>query len=153
ISFGTRLLLLWSAVAIMPLVALLAVALNFDERVGDYAELRRLSYLVAVVGSLSGGFIYLIVGRDISHWLRVHERATEKIAEENFNVRIDEQRPDEFGHLTDNFNDMAMALSRGRQLRDTFGQMVHPEVRDEIMQRFTGLGGEVKEVTVLFADI
>src|SRR6185436_2348087 len=58
-----------------------------------------------------------------------------------------------WGQLTDRFNDMAGALQKGEQLRQTFGQFVSPEVRDEILEHYPDLGGEVREVTVVFADI
>jgi adenylate cyclase len=48
---------------------------------------------------------------------------------------------------------MAAALRRARDEYETFGQIVSPPVRNAILQRYPGLGGEVKEITVLFADI
>jgi adenylate cyclase len=48
---------------------------------------------------------------------------------------------------------MAAALESAQRLRETFGQFVSPDVRDEILRRHPGLGGEVAEVTVLFADM
>src|SRR5262245_46019023 len=48
---------------------------------------------------------------------------------------------------------MADALQRGKLVRDTFGHFVVPDVRDQILERYRGLGGEVHEITVLFADI
>jgi adenylate cyclase len=155
ISFPMRLFLLWSAVALMPLVALLAVVLNFRPQPQDMAELGGLARGVAIVGIVSGGLISWIVGRDLFRWVRTHAEATEQIAQENFDVRVAEKRPDEWGRLTDRFNDMAVALGRARQLHETFGVVLGPEVRDEILDRYPGgeLGGEVQEVTVLFADI
>jgi adenylate cyclase len=153
IPFGIRLALLWTAVAVMPLVALLAVALNVDPHDADYSDLRGLAALVAVCGVLSGGFISFLVGKDLFGWLRRHGEATEQIARENFDTRVPDKRPDEWGRLSDRFNDMAMALGRARAVHETFGQVVGPEVRDEIMERYHRLGGQVQEVTVLFADI
>jgi adenylate cyclase len=50
---------------------------------------------------------------------------------------------------------MAVALGRARQVYQTFGQFVGPETRDEILDRYSGgeSGGEVRDVTILFADI
>src|SRR3712207_8570184 len=59
-----------------------------------------------------------------------------------------EKRPDEWGKLTDRFNDMAGALEEAEQMRETFGQVVHPDVRDAILKRYPGIDGEVAEVTV-----
>jgi adenylate cyclase len=48
---------------------------------------------------------------------------------------------------------MSAALERARVMREAFGQFLRPDVRDEVVDRFPGIGGEVQEVTVLFADI
>ena len=48
---------------------------------------------------------------------------------------------------------MAAALQQAQQEHQTLGQVVGPEVRDQIMRRYPTLGGEVQEITVLFADI
>ena len=48
---------------------------------------------------------------------------------------------------------MVFALGRARQMRETFGQFVDPEIRDDVMENYPGIGGELKEMTVLFADI
>jgi adenylate cyclase len=146
IPFRVRLLLLWSAVAIMPLVAVVAVALN---------NLGWVAGVVGGVGALSGGLIFWIVGRDLHNWVNTHDQATQQIAQENFDVRIQGKRPDDWGRLSDRFNDMAVALGRARQLHQTFGHFVGPETRDEIVDRYSSgeLEGELREVTILFADI
>lgn len=147
IPFGVRMLGLWLAVGVMPLAAVSAMA-YYSEPAQQSSTLA-----VAVVGLISGFLIFGFVRSDIQHWIRVHAASTEEIAREHFDVRVTEQRPDEWGRLTDRFNDMAAALGRGQQLRETFGQFVNPEVRDEIVRRYPGLQVSVQEITVLFADI
>jgi adenylate cyclase len=147
IPFGVRMAGLWLAVGVMPLAAVTAIA--YDAQPGRQWP----TLLVAAAGLLSGMLIFGLVRGDIQHWIKVHAAATAAIAKENFSVRVEEQRPDEWGRLTDHFNDMAAALGRGQVLRETFGQFVSPQVRDEIMERFPGLEGSVQEITVLFADI
>jgi adenylate cyclase len=153
ISFGIRLLILWSSVA-MPLVALLMVALSFGSmQPGAAAEVRTLPLMVALVGMVYGMVVFWFVGRDIYLWVVAQAVATEQIELGNYEVHIQQKRPDEWGRLTDRFNDMVAALSRARQVRETLGQFINPEVRDDILQNYPGLGGHVQEVTVLFADI
>lgn len=154
VSLGWRVMLLWGAMALVPLLALLAVALNFTEgRQQHFDDLRQLATGVTVVGLPFSAFLMWMMGRNLLNWVRAHSQATREVAAGNFGVRIGEQRPDEWGQLTDGFNDMTAALERGEQLRETFGQFVSPDVRDEILERYPDLGGEVQVVTVLFADI
>jgi adenylate cyclase len=152
ISFRTRLRLLWMAVAVMPLVALLVVAGNFLSPLHDKGELVLLAWAVGLVGAFFGGFIFWIGGYNILQWIRAHEAATEELKRENFDYRIADKRPDEWGKLTDRFNDMAAELGRGKEVRETLGQVVGPDVGEVILKLYPG-DGSVHEITVLFADI
>jgi adenylate cyclase len=153
ITFRQRMILYWIAVALVPLTALLVIELNASAAHALWLDdLRRLALGVTVVGVVSSAIIGSITGRTLLTWLKAHAAATDQLAAGNFDHRIDEKRPGEFGRLTDRFNDMAAQLARARLERDTFGQMVGPEVRDEL-HRYPGLGGEVEQVTVMFIDI
>ena len=145
IPYQQRLIGLWLAIACMPLFALF-VALWDQEN-----SKLTLALFAAVVGSSFG--IFGLVGRDLLWWVNDHAAAMAEISRGNFDVRIAGQRPDEWGRLTNHFNDMAAALGRARQLRETFGQFSSPEVLDEIIERMPGLEVTVQEITVIFADI
>ncbi len=150
LPFQLRLWLLWWAVALGPIVVLGLIAANLVVR---ESALIPLVLGVVAFGIFTGWIIMRAVGNDLGHWLTTHTAATREIARENFDARIAELRSDEWGRLTDSFNQMAQDLSRGRHVHDTFGHFVGVEVRDEILQHFTGIGGNVQEITVMFADI
>jgi adenylate cyclase len=154
VPLRARLLMYWTATAVVPLVALLAVALNFSpERAQHFEVLRQLSLGVAIVGVACSGLIAWLVGRSLVTWVDAHAQATEHVTMGHYDFAIADQRPDELGQLTDRFNDMAAGLGRARKLRETFGQFVGPHVRDEVLESYPGLGGELREITALFADI
>ncbi len=117
------------------------------------SELYLLTAEVVLFSIVIGAIIFQVVGADLASWLESHMRATQEIAAENFDYRISQLRSDEWGNLTDSVNAMALDLSKGRHLHETFGRFVGPEVRDEILKRFTQLGGNVQVITVMFADI
>jgi len=153
LPFGFRLGLLWSALA-FPLVALWLVVMNFN--VGDFDDepLEALATNVMVIGGLSGLFVFTLVGYDLWKWVTAHALVTEQVEMGNYDVHIDERRPDEWGQLTDRFNDMVSALGRAKQMRETFGQFISPALRDLVMQHYAGVeDGEIQEVTVMFVDI
>ena len=84
--------------------------------------------------------------------------ASKRIKEGDYKTRTGIVTSDELGILADSFNDMADSLAEKEFMRDTFGKIVDPEVRDYLMKEkgnvgFAGLGGETREVTVLFCDI
>ncbi len=112
ITFRQRLLLYWLAIALVPLTALLVVMLNCTTEHSDWlADLRRLALGVMVVSVASSVVIGAVTGRTLLTWLKDHAQATEQIAAGNYDYRIDEKRPAEFGRLTDRFNDMAFQLA------------------------------------------
>lgn len=62
---------------------------------------------------------------------------------------------DEVGELTTAFNAMMAGLRQRDFIRDTFGRYVTKEVVDELLETPEGLrlGGEMREVTIMFSDI
>jgi len=151
LPFQLRLWFLWAAVSLGPLVVLVLITFNLLD--ADDTPLLRLIIGVLLFAIVTGGIIFWVVGQDMGSWLETHVAATREIARENFGVRISELRSDEWGRLTDSFNNMAQSLGLGRQVHETLGQMVGPEVRDEILKRFGRLGGDLQEISVMFADI
>jgi adenylate cyclase len=64
-------------------------------------------------------------------------------------------RRDEIGLLTQSFNDMVAGLKERDFISNTFGRYVDPEIARELLSRpeAARLGGEKREVVILFADI
>jgi adenylate cyclase len=62
---------------------------------------------------------------------------------------------DEIGHLTASFNAMVAGLKEKDLISNTFGRYVDPEIARELLSRpeASRLGGEKREVVILFADI
>ena len=71
--------------------------------------------------------------------------------------RLDGHAPvvstDEIGAVAEGFNRMVHGLRERELVKETFGKYVTPEIRDEILAGRVSADGELKEVTVLFADI
>lgn len=147
ISFTVRLVMMWAAVALMPLISLIVVALSPTPSPAWFPV-----SLVAISG-VTGFGIFWLVGRDLQGWIHLQTVATGEIAARNFDIRIEHPRPDEWGRLTNRFNDMAAALSQAWESHETLGQLVSPEVRDQILRRMHGFEVQLQEITVLFVDI
>ena len=64
-------------------------------------------------------------------------------------------RRDEIGLLTQSFNDMVAGLKERDFISNTFGRYVDPEIARELLSHpeAARLGGEKREVVILFADI
>ncbi len=86
--------------------------------------------------------------------LRLFE-GTEEIARGNLDFRIRESRNDEIGDLVKSFNRMASELKKKEMMKGAFNRYVSRDVADEILREpeRIRLGGDRRDVTVLFADI
>jgi adenylate cyclase len=96
-----------------------------------------------------------LVGRNVRGPLERMISATERIAAGDLQARLGLSRPDEFGVVGEHFDTMAAGLEERAFIRDTFGRYVSEEVARTLLadRRQTRLGGEVREVTVLFSDL
>lgn len=79
--------------------------------------------------------------------------ATEQVATGHLNVQVPVTAQDEIGTLSVRFNEMVEQLRQREYMRELFGRMVSEEVREAVLQGQINLGGELKTVSVLFADI
>lgn len=108
--------------------------------------------LAALVGASL--LAYLLAGFFIRP-VRALVRGVKAIGEGNFDQHIDLQRKDELGILTSAFNDMATSLQEKKFLQSTFERYVSKPLSQQILKHKDELklGGEEKEVTILFSDI
>lgn len=106
--------------------------------------------LAAILLGITG----IYVGRNIREPLsRIIDAAT-AIASGNLATRLELERPDEFGILGDHFDDMAKGLQERDRIRSTFGRYVSEDVAKRVLgKEGAKMGGEVREVTVLFSDL
>jgi len=97
----------------------------------------------------------LIVGRRVRGPIEAINRSASKIATGDFEHLIEIERHDEFGLMSHHFNTIAQSLKERDFLRDTFGRYVSPDIARRVLQDRSAamLGGEEREVTVVFSDI
>jgi len=79
--------------------------------------------------------------------------ASGKVARGDLQVRVPVSRHDELGVLSARFNDMVGGLRQLFFVKDLFGRFVSPEVSAKLLAGQIELGGELREVTVLFNDL
>ena len=85
--------------------------------------------------------------------VKLLKEGAENIKNGDYNKKINFIASDDFGLLADSFNDMTKSLKEKEFMRDTFGKVVDPYVRDYLMKGNVALGGETIEVSVMFCDI
>jgi adenylate cyclase len=115
-----------------------------------------LIYPLAGLLSLSLILLFIRMGvRPMVKSIQEISREARHVALGNYGDPLPVKSIDEIGQLTRSFNDMVAGLKERDFVTDTFGRYVDPEIARKLLQRHeaTCLGGEKREVVVLFADI
>ena len=75
------------------------------------------------------------------------------IASGNYQVPVHLRGAEEFERLAGAFNAMTEGLAERDRVRDLLDKNVSPEIAAELMRSGSVLGGEEREITVLFSDL
>jgi class 3 adenylate cyclase len=107
-------------------------------------------FSAAVVGILLiGAFLAVQITRPVQRLVN----ASQAVADGDLTHQVAVESGDEIGLLAETFNRMVEKLRERRMIVELFGHYVGDEVRDEILAGRVQLGGERREVSILFADI
>jgi len=162
LAVRTRLLAILLLIGVVPLAVL-----------GILAYTRALALLGAdpataagIVGGLGTTILYLLaagvlaaVGLSIfaadsvAAPLKDLEAAMAEVERGRLDGRAPVVSTDEIGAVAEGFNRMLQGLREREMVKETFGKYVTPEVRDEILAGRIRGEGELKEATILFADL
>ena len=133
----------------------LAVILQFslDEKLAPARRLSRWILMVSLGGIVLAAIFGLGFARRLSRPVQRLAEHTRLIASGDYTTQLELRRHDELGDLANAFNTMSTGLAERDQVRDLLDKNVSPEVAAQLMKEGSGLGGEEREVTVLFADL
>ncbi|MBP7775514.1 MAG: adenylate/guanylate cyclase domain-containing protein [Acidobacteria bacterium] len=120
----------------------------------DQRQLRRAVLGFAALG-LAGAFALATV---LSHGLAIPIRelvaATTEVGRGNLSVQVPVRSADELGRLAHAFNDMTLGLAQKERYRNLLNLVADESVAEQLLSGTTvALGGERRDVTVLFCDI
>jgi adenylate cyclase len=133
-----------------------AVALlqrSLDKELAPYLSLERTFLLLALLGLLFSVGIGIWIARSVSRPVLELAEGTRKIGQGDYSHRIEIRSEDEIGLLANAFNQMGEGLAERDQVRDLLGKVVSPAVATELLRKDVRLGGEEREVTILFSDL
>ncbi|WP_370328156.1 adenylate/guanylate cyclase domain-containing protein [Euzebya sp.] len=142
--------LLGTALPVVGVVLLNGLALGIDIPRSELAIATFVLGLVAVVGGL---IIMVFAARSIADPLKELRGAVVDLAEGRSDVAVPVSDAGEVGILQTAFNQMSAGLAERDRLRDLFGRHVGEEVARRALDEGVALGGEVRDVAVLFVDV
>ncbi|MEA2626550.1 MAG: adenylate cyclase [Candidatus Binatota bacterium] len=94
-----------------------------------------------------------LIARSLTVPIRELVAGTAEIRRGNLGVRVPVRARDEVGRLATSFNEMAEGLALKERYRSVLDLVADPEIARELVEGQAALGGEVRDVTVLFCDI
>ena len=95
----------------------------------------------------------LWIARGVSQPVQQLAAHTRHVATGDYTRSIHLDREDELGQLATAFNQMTAGLAERDRVRDLLGKVVSPEIATQLLQSALKLGGEEREVTILFCDL
>ena len=162
LAVRVRLLAIFLLTAVVPLAVLGIVAyargldlLDADPATarGIVSGLRTTVLFFVAVGVVVAVGLALFAANSVATPLKDVETAMAQVERGDLDGHCPVVSTDEIGAVAEGFNRMLHGLREREMVKETFGKYVTPEIRDEILAGRISGEGELKEVTVLFADI
>jgi class 3 adenylate cyclase len=126
---------------------------SLAEPLAEQARLRARVCVFGALGLAAAFFLSLRISRGLS--VPIHElvAGTAEIQRGNFAVQVPLRSRDELGHLAGSFNAMARELELKERVRNVLDLIADKDVAAELMSGRLSLGGELRDVSILFCDI
>src|SRR3954452_6062146 len=151
---ATRLLLTWALVAGLPLLGLAELALHvLVDTPMSTSRLAASVLFIAVCAIAMGLVATVLLARSLADPLLEMRKAVRRVRTGGLDASVGVYDGSEIGLLQAGFNEMAGGLREREQLRDLFGRHVGRDVAERALDGGIELGGEVRDVAVLFVDL
>ncbi|NNE37681.1 MAG: adenylate/guanylate cyclase domain-containing protein, partial [Gammaproteobacteria bacterium] len=126
---------------------------NSSDALAPYNRMRIfliiLLIVALIISIMAGGAIASSVTRPVRSLVQL----AGQIQKGEYQNKIDLNQRDELGHLANAFNDMSQGLYERDKVRNLLGKVISPEIAEELINKDVKLGGEEKEITILFTDL
>ncbi|MFZ5494528.1 MAG: adenylate/guanylate cyclase domain-containing protein [Verrucomicrobiota bacterium] len=116
-------------------------------------ELERIVLLISLAALVAATLVAFGIARGVSRPVQQLAQHTRLVAAGDYSQRIELARADELGQLATAFNQMTAGLAERDRVRNLLGKVVSPEIAAQLLQSDLKLGGEEREVTILFSDL
>jgi adenylate cyclase len=150
-----RQVLTWVLSTGVPVLAIVlaVVASKFEILTAPADRLTTPILLLAIAALVIGLAGTVLVAMSIADPLRQLRWALGEVQRGNYNAHMQIYDASELGLLQAGFNDMVRDLAERQRLRDLFGRYVGEDVARRALERGTELGGQERDVAVLFVDL
>jgi class 3 adenylate cyclase len=129
------------------------IAVPLEAVLAPFERIRRVATLAGLGALIAAGALATVLSRGLTRPVQRLVEATQRIADGEYDVRVEVAAQDEIGTLARAFTRMAEGLLLKERYRGILDKVVSPEVTEELLKGEIRLGGETRVVTTLFADI
>jgi adenylate cyclase len=153
-SVSVRLQLTWALGTGVPVIGALLVGISY--LIGFDASARELAVTMVVLSTLalSIGFLSTcMAAKATSDPIKAVRKALRRVEEGALDTVVPVYDGTQIGQLQAGFNRMVVGLRERERIRDLFGRHVGEDVAHAALERGIEMGGEVREVAVLFVDL
>jgi len=109
--------------------------------------------LIGAVALVIAGLLGMALSRQLARPIAGLVAATRQIRKGNYALTLAPSSTREMNTLADAFNDMAAGLALKDRYHSLLQQVTDPQVAEELVAGSIKLGGELRDVTVMFCDI
>ncbi len=146
-----RIVVSWLLGAALPLLAVgLTQAFRTPE---ERQHLAGAIWFLVVVGVVTGAIAMVVAAKSVAEPINDLRTVQREVQRGRLDARAPVNDASEVGLLQTGFNEMVEGLEERRKLQDLFGRHVGDEVAQQALERGIALGGETRDVSVLFADV
>ena len=138
---------------ITPGRAAIALQRSLEAELAPSLHLERFLLILLLASLVVAAIIAPLFASNLSKPLRALAEHTKVIGRGDYETRLELGRADEIGQLEASFNRMSEGLAERDRVRDLLDKNVSPEVAAQLMRDGGALGGEEREVTILFVDL
>lgn len=152
---ATRVMLTWALTSALPIFGILLIcAAQLSGAL--QATTRSIAWsvvFIAVLSFLVGLLGVALAARSIADPIEQVRHALGEVQRGRTDVSVQVYDSSELGLLQEGFNQMVAGIAERERLRDLFGRHVGVDVAKLALETGTDLGGEAREVAVLFIDL
>lgn len=151
---AVRAVLFWALGTAVPVIGVLLVATGALAYPDVGRDQLAVTVLVLAGTALLVGFVVTVgAARATADPVRAVSRAMRRVERGDLDARVTVYDGSELGLLQAGFNRMLDGLAERERIRDLFGRHVGHDVAREALARDIELGGEVRDIGVLFVDL
>ena len=118
-----------------------------------FNELQQRLFTIFAIGVFVLLIALTLMSRNVTRPLELLTHGARRIASGDYQQQVNIPDQDEIGELAAAFNGMATGLAEKEKVRALLGKVVSPEIANELLNNQMELGGEEREITIMFTDI